>query len=48
MKQEEVNKKRKRVEDVKYEELVEQSRQDNEATEATLRTYRERWGKKRK
>jgi hypothetical protein len=47
MKQEEVNKKRKRVEDAKYEELIEQSRQDKEATEATLRRHRERWGKKK-
>lgn len=44
---EEVNKKRKRVEDAKYEELREQAEQDKEATKATLRRYRERWSKKK-
>jgi len=39
---EEVNKKRKRVENAKYEELREQAERDKEATEAALRRHRER------
>ena len=44
---EEINKKRKSVEDAKCEELREQAEWDKEATEASLGRHRKRWSKKK-